>query len=168
MLYCFDDTSNLKSEWCRKQARLLSQLECAEDEPVRQHGLANVLQEMAKRDYNTANSATINLMEHLLYLIPAPNNYSENHWLGEIENFRELLREGLDISKKNKKGNTNFKNRLMEDWQINYKKAVAGVLKKARLAKPNTFMTSRIPPEPPWSLEDFLNKDAKELSGVNF
>ena len=94
MFYDFGNPTKMKSEWCRKQMRLLSQLECAEDEPVRQHGLANVLQEMAKRDYSTAENATIKLMQHLLYLITAPNNYSENHWLGEIVNFRKtLLRE---------------------------------------------------------------------------
>lgn len=123
---------------------------------------------MAKRNYDTAESATIKLMEHLLYLVTAPNNDAKNHWLGEMENFRKLLREGLNISKKNKKGNTNFKNRLKGNWQENYEKAVADVFEKARLAKSNTFMTSRIPQEPPWSLEDFLNKNAKELSGVEF
>lgn len=168
MFYDFGNPTKMKSEWCRKQMRLLSQLECEEDKAVRRYGLASVLQEMAKRDYAAANSTTINLMEHLLYVLTAPNNNAKNHWLWEIVNFRKTLLRDLDISERNKKGNTNLKKRLKENWQANYEKAIAGVLKKARLSTPNIFMTSRIPPEPPWSLEDFLTKNAKELTGIDF
>lgn len=134
MFYDFGNPTKMKSEWCRKQMRLLSQLECEEDKAVRRYGLASVLQEMAKRDYAAANSTTINLMEHLLYVLTAPNNNAKNHWLWEIVNFRKTLLKDLEISEKNKKGNTNLKKKT--------KRKLASELRKGnsrRVEKGTTF-----------------------------
>ena len=165
MLYFddWDDTENMKSAWCREQLRLLRQLE--ENEPL-QHRTVDMLQEMAKHDYDTAESATILLMEHLLYVIIAPNDYSRNHWLAEVNNFIKLFKEGIDVTKNNMSGNTNLKKKLKLVWQVNYKKAVKKVLKKANDARPQTFILNKIPQAAPWSLEDFLTKTAGELTAI--
>ena len=68
-------------------------------------------------NYATATSATINLMEHLLYVLIAPDIDAKNHWIGEIGNFLKLFRDGVGVSKINKNGNTNIKNDLAQEWQ---------------------------------------------------
>ena len=170
MLYRFyddwDDIEKFESEWCRRQARLLNQNTREECYPIRRGKITEILQEMAKKDYATATSATINLMEHLLYILIAPNNDAKNHWIGEIGNFLKLFRDGVGVSKINKNGNTNIKNNLAQEWQKSYEKARRKVINKARLSKPGTFMTYKIPLEPPWGVEDFLTKSISELSDV--
>ena len=110
--------------------------------------------------------ATINLMEHLLYVIISPDNDAKNHWIGEIGSFLKLFRDGVGVSKINKNGNTNIKNDLAQEWQRNYEKAKRKVINKARLAKLGTFMTDKIPLESPWSVEDFLTKKVSALSNI--
>lgn len=150
-------------EWCKMQAKAISNVI---DKDIDSVGLITLLNEMANRDYKTAERGASEAMEHLLYSCAFASSEAVNHWLSEVRNFIKLLKTGLDISKKNKKGSTLTKNDLKDSWEEIYADAVEATREKASHITGSFIDLSKIPKTAPWTLEDFLEKSVDELRSM--
>ena len=151
------------SAWFQKQAEGIARVMYEDvDDYLDRVGLIEILNEMAEKSYNVAESAAYRLMAHLLYICISPQNSAVRHWRIECKNFLRYFEDGVGVTVRRKFGNTNIKNELNYNWKDVYDRAVAKVVHKSRHMQPK-FDLSKIPEDVPWTIEDFLTKDVDEL-----
>ena len=160
--------------WCKTQAEAIEKFMTGKPEDwidIDGVGIIDWLYDRAEADFLEAVDRAEELMEYMLYIIISPENRDQRCWRYKLELTKDVFEYAMGLNAIHDEGNVPLQKGVAKCWDKLYQGAVEKVLKRAKprlYLNDSPFYTELIPKEPPWTIEDFLNKSEYELLEILF